>query len=345
MSARRVAERRDQSRRIDDRRARPREHGRGRAERQHRDTGPRRARADRGAHVVAAAGRNGDAGRKAELARRGVGDAADRLVRRDEARQRRREPRVDRVARARVEGARRGIEEPGARRVARLHRELAGEPQVHPVVRQQDVREPREVLGLVALQPQDLRRGETGRDRAAERRGQLTCFGGGARVAPELGWAENAPIAVERDEAVLLTGDADARDAREVDVARERARARAHGVPPGVGVLLGGAGREVREEVVGARRARDDGARIDVDDEGLRALRADVEAEEERAHRGRARLYGVPMPVLCASRARRAGAPSSAGRASRSAGPGARSRRDRARPRAAPSRSSSSTCG
>src|SRR6185503_9669136 len=131
-------------------------------------------------------------------------------------------------------------------------------------------------------------------------------------------------------EAVLLAGDADGPDRAQVGALRERACALAHGAPPGFRMLLGRAGREAREQVVGARGARDDRARIDVDEQGLRALRTDVEAEEEvgshlnweRRAPARLRVFAKEeegngrrkepgwSPALPASPARRAGAPS-----------------------------------
>jgi hypothetical protein len=92
-----------------------------------------------------------------------------------------------------------------------------------------------------------------------------------------------APETVEHDGAVLLSRDADARDARAIDVLQHFARGRRDGIPPLLGVLLDVAGWQTLDERVRMLRARHGAAGRRVDDQRLRALRADVEAEEQRA--------------------------------------------------------------
>ena len=88
----------------------------------------------------------------------------------------------------------RDVEEQRPRRVGDVDRALAGEPQPHVVLRQQHVRDPRVDVGLVAAQPEELRRREAGQRAVAGQRDQplepdprldLRALLAGALVVPE----------------------------------------------------------------------------------------------------------------------------------------------------------------
>src|SRR4051812_1968075 len=95
-------------------------------------------------------------------------------------------------------------------------------------MRQQHVAQAAIVGRLVALQPENLRRGETREegeaglaDRgllAAELLRENRALGGRAGVTPQLGGADDIALLVERHEPVLLAGDADAAHAAAVDL-------------------------------------------------------------------------------------------------------------------------------
>ena len=81
-------------------------------------------------------------------------------------------------------------------------------------MRKKDLGETREMFRLVALQPKNLRRGETGqhvetdeineRARAAEMGADEVALLRRGGIAPELGRSDDPAILVERDETVLL---------------------------------------------------------------------------------------------------------------------------------------------
>ena len=95
--------------------------------------------------------------------------------------------------------------------------------------------------------------------------------------------ADDRPDGVERDEAVLLRGDADRADPRRVDAgdAQRGGERRVEGVHPHGGVLLLPPRGEAVHVPVALAGAADDSAVRAVDDERLGALRPDVDPDEE----------------------------------------------------------------
>ena len=184
-----------------------------------------------------------------------------------------RERGVDEIEDVPRPGAAADIHQGGAGGVAVLHAEFAGEVKIEVVVRKEDGREPGEILRLVPFQPEDFRRGEAGEHvhadffnhglGAAEVGADSVAFSGGGGVAPELGGADDLAF-VERDEAVLLAGDADA-----ADLARRAAQrfedlldGGVDGLRPGGGILLEMARRQAGQDFVALRGGGDDAARI-----------------------------------------------------------------------------------
>ena len=166
-------------------------------------------------------------------------------------------------------------------------------------MRQQHGGEAGEILGLVVLEPENLRDGEAGENgvahgltralEAAELRGKFLALGDGGGVAPELGGADDFAGLVQRHKAMLLAADADGLHLgggglRGLERGLDGFGSR---VAPGVRVLLLRAGREVREEVVSGGRAAEDLARLGVHDEGFGGLRAGINADEECSHRSK----------------------------------------------------------
>src|SRR5690606_41286811 len=99
----------------------------------------------------------------------------------------------------------------------------------------------------------------------------------GRRVAPKLRRAQHAAVAIERDETVLLAGNAD----RDDGFAHRRGhagKARAQRVEPPAGMLLGLAAL-VAVEIERRRRRRRDRSLLEIVEQRLDALRAEVDAE------------------------------------------------------------------
>ena len=106
-------------------------------------------------------------------------------------------------------------------------------------------------------------------------------FLGRGGVAPELGGADDVAFVVERDEAVLLAGDADAADlaASRAEFFQDLRDGGVDGLGPGGGILLEVAGRQAGQNLVGLRGGGDDAAGIGVERDGFGALRAAIDAE------------------------------------------------------------------
>jgi hypothetical protein len=134
---------------------------------------------------------------------------------------------------------------PGARRVTAVGPELAGEPQRQPVVREHDVGDTREDLGLGTVQPRELGDRERGDRYRATRVGpcrgatielvEQPLASGATGVVPELRRTEQLAGRVEDDEAVLprrrrwprnLQGDRPQRGATATRQVSDPARAR-----------------------------------------------------------------------------------------------------------------------
>ena len=182
----------------------------------------------------------------------------------------------------------RDVEEQRPRCVGGVDRPLAGEAEADVVLRQQDVPDPRVQLGLVPLQPQQLRRGEAGKRAVpgqldepleADAALDLRALGAGALVVPEDRRPQHLVALAEHDEAVHL--------ARESDRAfRQLGEHALRRLPPVFRILLRPAWLRRRERIVLLRR-REHGAVL-VDRDALDAGGADVEAEEDVGHAPRA---------------------------------------------------------
>ena len=185
--------------------------------------------------------------------------------------------------------ARADVEPAGAGGVTVLHPQLAGQPVVDVVVRQQDRRQARIGLRAVLAGPRQLGGGVAGQDRvagqldaalcAARRVHDLVALGGGTGVVPQLGRGQHVAALVERHESVLLPGHADGRHARAQRRIDPR-KTRAHRVHPPVRALLAAAvvaGRQVQW----LARGRDNLARPGVIDHELHALRAYIESSKQ----------------------------------------------------------------
>ncbi len=180
------------------------------------------------------------------------------------------------------------VEEQRPRRVGRVDRALACEPEAHVVLREQHVRDPAEDLRLVVPEPEQLRRRETGESAIPGQLDQsleadepldLGALRGGALVVPEDRRPQHRVVRAERDEPVHLPGEAERLALSPADVA-QRSLAR---TPPVVGILLGPAGLRRRERipVLGLREhvpRRREG-------ESLDAGRPDVQPDEPHAPR------------------------------------------------------------
>ena len=146
-------------------------------------------------------------------------------------------------------------------RVGDVDRVLARAPEADVVLRQQDVRDPRERLRLVRPQPEQLRRREAGQRAVAGQLDQplepdplldLGALGRRALVVPEDRRADHLARFVEDDEPVHLAAAAD-RGRLDVEVV-ERGLG---GAGPVVRVLLGPAGLRRRERVVALGAGQD----------------------------------------------------------------------------------------
>jgi len=122
------------------------------------------------------------------------------------------------------------------------------------------------VLRLMALEPQNLWRGETGHNEiarepdrrlgAAEFLGDDRAFGRRARVAPELGRSDDVAVFIERDKAMLLARNADAAHLLRLLGADARGDFRQHKIKrrgPVLRMLLHVTHGQAFDEFVGAR--------------------------------------------------------------------------------------------
>ncbi len=249
------------------------------------------AGADGAHHVVAAAGADEDAWGEAEGGGGGGLEGAGGLVTGDEFREEGWEAVVDSEEGGGGPAAAADVEEGGAGGVAEFHGELAGEPEVEVVVGEEDGGEALEVGGFVAFEPEDFGGGEAWEDGealgfdggflAAEFAHDFLAFGGGGGIAPEFGGADDVPLGVEGDEAVLLAADADGFDFGGLGLSGAEGGADGFGggVAPGMGVLFFGAWGEVGEEVVADGSGAFDFAGEGVDDEGFGGLGAAIDAD------------------------------------------------------------------
>jgi hypothetical protein len=118
--------------------------------------------------------------------------------------------------------------------------------------------------------------------------GELASLGGGGGIAPELGRADGLAIFVEDDGAVLLAGDANTPDGARVELGADLGGDRGHGVEPGLWMLFEMTPGQARDDVVARAGACEDPLCGGVDDQGLAALSADIEAEIKARHDQRA---------------------------------------------------------
>jgi len=163
--------------------------------------------------------------------------------------------------------------------------------EIEVIVREEHVAQALEIGGLVALQPEDLGGGEAGQELeaglldhvlvAAEFLGEQLALFDGAGIAPELGGADDEAFFVEGHEAVLLAGDADAADAAGIDEGDDLLDDGVHGVGPVLRVLLHVADGQAADELVRGACLRDDFLLLKVEDDGLGALGAGIDADIE----------------------------------------------------------------
>ena len=198
--------------------------------------------------------------------------------------------------------ARGDVEEQRAGGVGGVDRALAGEPEAHVVLGQEHVRDPGVRIGLVAPQPEQLRRGESRQGAVARQLDQasqpdarldLGALRRSALVVPEDRGPDHVAVRVEADEPVHLP--------RQADRPRGQPRqAGLRGAPPVVGILLRPAGLRRRERIALLGCGEHLAARGDRDP--LDAGRADVDADQceftRQARRRRARRRGLrPSPA------------------------------------------------
>ena len=238
-----------------------------------------------------------------------------RLVRRGEPRARQ----LQRVEHLLAPAAVRDVEEQRARCVGGVDRVLAGQSQPHVVLRQQHVADPRVDVGLVAPQPEQLRRRESGQRAIAGQLDQpvepdalldLGALRRRALVVPEDRRPQHALRLVEARRARASAREADRPTRR-----RQLRERRLRGAPPVLRILLGPARPRRRERIPCSARASTSPSRRDRDP--LDAGRADVEPDEAaptlampRAPHRRAR---TPAPRPCAPVPRAAPARRSSG--------------------------------
>jgi hypothetical protein len=156
-------------------------------------------------------------------------------------------------------------------------------------VREEHGGEPAEVGRLVALEPEDLGRGVARQEgqargpddggRSAQGAGEEVALLGRRGVAPELGGPDDLAVAVERHEAVLLAGDADAADAPAVDLGDDRPQHQVEGADPVARMLLHVADGQAGDEPVRRGGRGQDAALVEVEGDGLGALGAGIDAE------------------------------------------------------------------
>ncbi len=185
---------------------------------------------------------------------------------------------------------------PGARGVAAVGRQAAGHPEGQPVVRQHDVGQPRPRLRLATVQPRELGDREAGHgDQPAglgprlpatgELVDQPCRVGGRFGVVPQLGRPDHVAVFVERDQPVLLPGDADCRDGRRTGLLPGSLEGR----PPSGRFLL----RPWRlGRRVGSRAAPDDPTALEVAHLDLRRAGGGVDAGDQ-GHAGSSHPAGA----------------------------------------------------
>ncbi len=201
-------------------------------------------------------------------------------------------PRVDEVDQFVAPFAGADVEDAHAGGIAIFHALHAAEPEVDVVVRQQDGLGFGKVLRLLLLHPHDLGDGVAGQHGiagevndaglTAEFVGDLRtlCLGGG--IAPQLGRADDLVLGIEGDEAVLLTADADAADVffLGADLLEALFDAGLHRLQPDLGILFQVPRRQAWDEAVVLAAAGQDLAAVEVQNDGLSALGAAVDAEK-----------------------------------------------------------------
>src|SRR5438094_294693 len=290
----RVAERRGLAERIDRGLGAIGEHRTRRAEADRDRTGSDDVAADRRAHVVTAA--RADLNARVEPERLG-GLATQRADNADRWRDRweRALPIASLIDRGEHDVAvtpRANVEVRGARRVAVLGHELAGQPEVQIVVRQAHPRGTGVRLRLVCGEPRDLRTGVPRKDEVAhqsenprlatELSRQLSALRGRRRVVPELRRPDWSIALVQTHQTVLLAGHSDAADVESFAADRVTHGDAERLDPPG-GVLLA---RSIvaLHDFMRSAADRDDLARRLVAEHDFCRLRAAVDAEKDPAH-------------------------------------------------------------
>ncbi len=183
------------------------------------------AGADRSHHVVAAADRNTHARRTGPVPRQLSARAENSLLAATSGGRQAARSRSGSVAASICmrPAPRAHIQPAGAGCIATLHPALAGEPEIHVVVRQQDGRQPCVDVRPVLARPGQLGCGVAGQDRVAcqldaSRRAadcghDLSTFGLGAGIAPQLRRRKHLACRIQRNEAMLLARYADGGDA------------------------------------------------------------------------------------------------------------------------------------
>ena len=161
--------------------------------------------------------------------------------------------------------------------------------------------EPCEIPGFVLFQPKDLRCGEAWKNvvaREVDHGGGSTkggadfvALGSGRGIAPEFGRANDLVIGIERHEAVLLTGNADAHNLgfAGAEVGEDLAHGLLEGIPPNGGILLEVAGGQSLHQAVGFAGGGDDFSGVAIEGDRFQTLGAAVDAESD--HRSSLRMF------------------------------------------------------
>ena len=214
---------------------------------------------------------------------------------------------VDRGARPRALAH---IHERGTGSVAELHEVISREMEIEKIMRQQHVTQAFEIRGLVTFQPENFRRSETGQDqvaRLANRRLRAAKFlrderalGGCAGVAPELRRTNHFSGGVERHEAVLLPRNTDAAHARAINLRGDFEDDGVQRVGPLLRLLLHVADGQSVDQRMRSTRLGDHLAGVEIEDDGLDALRAGIDADKKR-HNAEAMKPGIQNAPFMAS--------------------------------------------
>ena len=159
-------------------------------------------------------------------------------------------------------------------------------------MRQQDTVGFLPIFGLILTQPQNLGsriarahgisdQGDHG-VRSAEMLSDLVALLPGRGVVPELSGANDLVILVEDDQPVLLAAHSDAANLlfARAEFGNDFADGLFRGVNPILGILFHRAGWEIRDEPIGLLCGGEDFAGVPVQSDGLGALGAAVDSEE-----------------------------------------------------------------